>query len=74
MGRSGLSLSQSLVSFFSYSRCSMYGLFTYTLSETWPDLRGNVGKYSLKLTNRPRKLLVGRRSFPFGNAYFEGLC
>ena len=26
---------------------------------------------SLKLTNRPGKWMVGRRSFPFGMAYFQ---
>ena len=27
--------------------------------------------HSLKLTNRPGKWMVGRRSFPFGMAYFQ---
>ena len=29
---------------------------------------------SLKLTARPYKWMVGIRSFPIGEAYFQGLC
>ena len=30
--------------------------------------------HSVKLTESPWKLMVGRRSFPFGKVYFQGLC
>ncbi len=53
---------------------------TFLTGDLWHDLKGCLQPYmahdmqNKSLTVRPWQLVVGRRLFPFGKAYLQGLC